>query len=80
MKGFIYMILIYAFVFSVSLLVKYIINDKRKNNNKSESKSAPAQQIFYIKNANVRRKKPAPKLTDITIQGNIIDNDRFNNP
>lgn len=77
MKGFIYIILIYAFVFSVSLLVKYIINDKRKDNNKSESKVAPAQQIFYIKNASVRRKKPTPKPTDITIQGNIIDNDRF---
>ena len=77
MKGFIYIILIYAFVFSVSLLVKYIINDKRKDNNKSESKGAPAQQIFYIKNASVRRKKPTPKPTDITIQGNIIDDDRF---
>ena len=74
MKGFIYMILIYAFVFSVSLLVKYVISDTKKNN-KSESNTAPAQQIFYIKNANVRRKKPNPKTTDITIQGNIIDNE-----
>ena len=75
MKGFVYMVLIYAFVFSVSLLAKYILNDYKKNN-KGEGKSAPAQQIFYIKNANVQRKKPKPKPTDITIQGNIIDNDR----
>ena len=79
MKGLVYMILIYAFVFSVSLLVKYIINDTQKND-KGESKTAPAQQIFYIKNANVRRKKPKPKTTDITIQGNIVDNDRFYSP
>ena len=77
MKGFVYVILIYAFVFSVTLLVKYIINDTLKNN-KGEDKSTPAQQIFYIKNANVRRKKPKPKPTDITIQGNIVDKDRFN--
>ncbi len=75
MKGFIYMILIYAFVFSISLLVKFVINDTRKNK-KSEGEP-PAQQIFYIKNANVRRKKPTPKPTDITIQGNIVDNDKY---
>ena len=79
MKGFIYLIMIYVFVFSISLLVKYIINDKRKSN-KGESNTTPAQQIFYIKNAKIQRKKPTPKPTDITIQGNIVDNDRFDNP
>ena len=79
MKGFIYMILMYTFVFSISLIVKFIINDRKKDI-KSEGKPAPAQQIFYIKNASVRRKKPTPKPTDITIRGNIVDDNRFNTP
>ncbi len=79
MKGLIYLLLIYGLVFLVSIFIKVILKDNNKKN-KGESPSAPAQQIFYIKNAQVRRKKPAPKPTDITIQGNIIGNDKFNNP
>ncbi len=74
MKGFIYLIMIYALVFSVSLIVKLFLIDRHKNN-KGESTTAPPQQIFYIKSANVRRKKPKPKPTDITIRGNIVDNE-----
>ena len=69
----------YTFVFSITLNVKFIINDKKKNI-KGADKPAHAEQIFYIKNASVRRKKPTPKPTNITIRGNIIDDDRFNTP
>ena len=40
----------YTFVFSITLIVKFIINDKKKNI-KGADKPAHAEQIFYIKNA-----------------------------
>ena len=76
MKGFIYLVFIYGLVFFASIFIKVTLKNSKKN--KGERPSAPAQQIFYIKNAQVRRKKPTPTPTDITIQGNIVDNDKFN--
>ena len=72
MKGFIYLIFIYLVAFSLTILTKIILKDKRQKN---KGEPTPAPQIFYIKNAVRKRKKSPPKPTDITIKGTIVDNE-----
>ena len=71
MKGLVYLIFLYLLVFLSSFAVKFYIT---QNKQKKQGQNTPAPEIYYIKNAVKRRKKPI-KPTDITIKGTIINGD-----
>lgn len=74
MKGFVYLIFIYAFVFLSTTLVKVWLS-KYKLKNRGKKPSPP--KIYYIENSINPPKKPREKSPNVAIKGSIIEKENL---
>ena len=74
MKGFIYLIFIYAFVFLLTTVIKFWLS---KNKIKNRGKTPSAPKIYYIENSYKPPKKPRDKNPSIAIKGSIIEKEKL---
>lgn len=76
MKGFIFILILYVFVFLWCSFFKYFITLYKKNKKGSDYNSAP--KIYYVKNLTPKKQKPKTVKPDIVIKGSIIEKDKLN--
>ncbi len=74
MKGFIYLLFMYAFVFVSTTLIKVWLT---KNKIKNRDKKPSAPKIYYVENSYKPSKKPRDKTPTIAIKGSIIEKEEI---
>ena len=75
MFGLLYIIIIYALVFGLCLLFKFLI---KKFTKKEEVKEPSSSKIYYITNNAKPKRKKKTKAPEIAIKGAIVDKDEIN--